>query len=140
MSLPILLEFPDRFEFERLVIRAPLPGDGAAIHAAIGESVEIWCDAGNERSAAVAERAGFELEARLRHNRSGAEGQLTDSLCFASALRRARRVTDPSHGSRRDGGRPPQRFARPPGRIATELRTYGVSSALTLVVRVIRPR
>ena len=29
------------------------------------ERVEIWCDAANERSAAVAVRAGFELEARL---------------------------------------------------------------------------
>ncbi len=47
------------------------------------ERVEIWCDARNQRSAAVAMRAGFELEARLRHNRLGADGQLTDSLCFA---------------------------------------------------------
>ena len=47
------------------------------------ERVEIWCDALNERSAAVAQRAGFELEARLVHNRLGPDGQLSDSLCFA---------------------------------------------------------
>jgi len=183
MTDPILRDFPEQFESERLTIRAPLPGDGVDVHAAIAESiaelrpwmpwadaeqsvddveanvrearadflarrdlrlhlylladgsyvgssglvrndwevprfeigywirtsmtghgfateatrriadfafddlgaerVEIWCDARNERSAAVARRAGFELEARLRHNRLGADGQLTDSLCFA---------------------------------------------------------
>ena len=31
--------FPDRFETERLLIRAPLPGDGAAVNAAITESL-----------------------------------------------------------------------------------------------------
>lgn len=183
MNDPILRDFPEQFESERLLIRAPLAGDGADVHAAIAESiaelrpwmpwadaeqsiddveanvrearadflarrdlrlhlyllsdgslvgssglvrndwevprfeigywirtgmtgnglateatrriadfafddlgaerVEIWCDARNERSAAVAMRAGFGLEARLRHNRLGADGQLTDSLCFA---------------------------------------------------------
>lgn len=178
----ILREFPDRFESERLLIRLPLPGDGAEVHAAITESldelrpwmpwaqleqtiddvevnvrqaradflarrdlrlhlylredgtfvgssglhridwevprfeigywvrtpmagqgfateatrriadfafddlgaerVEIWCDARNERSAAVAARAGFEFEARLNRNRIGADGKLSDSLCF----------------------------------------------------------
>jgi len=47
------------------------------------ERVAIWCDARSERSAAVTTRAGFEPEARLRHNRLGADGQLSDSLCFA---------------------------------------------------------
>ena len=47
------------------------------------ERVEIWCDARNKRSATVARRAGFDLEARLRHNRLGADGELVDSLCFA---------------------------------------------------------
>lgn len=179
---PILREFPDRFESERLLLRTPLPGDGADVHAAIEESlaelrpwmpwshgeqsvemveanvreayadflarrdlrlhlylrdggefvgssglhridwavprfeigywlrtsmsgrgfateatrriagfafdelraerVEIWCDARNERSAAVATRAGFTLEARLSRNRIGADGTLSDSLCF----------------------------------------------------------
>ncbi len=32
---PILLEFPDRFETERLVLRSLLPGDGAALHEAV---------------------------------------------------------------------------------------------------------
>lgn len=180
---PILRDFPDRFASERLLIRAPLPGDGTEVHAAITESldelrpwmpwarveqtaadveanvrqsqaefigrrdlrlhlylldggafvgssglhridwsvprfeigywvrtsmagrgfateatrriadfafdelqaerVEIWCDARNERSAAVATRAGFTFEARLNRNRIGADGTLSDSLCFA---------------------------------------------------------
>jgi RimJ/RimL family protein N-acetyltransferase len=183
MTDPILRDFPEQFESERLLIRAPLPGDGAEIHAAITESlgelrpwmpwahldqsvddieanvrqaraeflarhdmrlhlylrdgggfvgssglhridwtiprfeigywvrtsatgrgfateatrriadfafdelgaerVEIWCDAANERSAAVAERAGFSFEARLVRNRRDTSGALTDSLCFA---------------------------------------------------------
>lgn len=47
------------------------------------ERVEIWCDARNDRSAAVARAAGFELEARLRRHRRAIDGSLADSLCFA---------------------------------------------------------
>jgi RimJ/RimL family protein N-acetyltransferase len=183
MTEPILRDFSERFESERLLIRSPLPGDGAEVHAAIAESldelrpwmpwahlaqsvedveanvrqaraeflarrdlrlhlylrdgggfvgssglhridwrvprfeigywvrtsmagrglateatrriadfafdelgaerVEIWCDAANERSAAVAQRAGFTFEARLARNRRDTAGALTDSLCFA---------------------------------------------------------
>lgn len=36
---PILLDFPDQFETERLIIRAPRPGDGAAMNRAICESL-----------------------------------------------------------------------------------------------------
>jgi RimJ/RimL family protein N-acetyltransferase len=178
---PILRDIPDEFESERLLIRAPRPGDGPAVHEAVVESldelrpwmpwahehqsvehseayarqaradfltrrdlslqlylpdgtfvggsglhqidwavprfeigywirtsmagkgfateatrriarfafedlaavrVEIWCDARNERSAAVATRAGFVFEARLSRNRIGADGKLSDSLCF----------------------------------------------------------
>ncbi len=43
--LPILQEFPDRFESERLLIRAPQPGDGAEVHAAISESLDELCGA-----------------------------------------------------------------------------------------------
>jgi RimJ/RimL family protein N-acetyltransferase len=32
---PLLLDFPASFDTERLTIRAPRPGDGAALHAAI---------------------------------------------------------------------------------------------------------
>jgi RimJ/RimL family protein N-acetyltransferase len=46
------------------------------------ERVEIWCDAHNERSAAVAVRAGFVLEARLNRHRRDTSGGLSDSLCF----------------------------------------------------------
>src|SRR5687767_328065 len=39
-TAPILLDFPDSFESERLLIRAPRPGDGRAIHEAIVESLD----------------------------------------------------------------------------------------------------
>ena len=35
---PILKDFPDAFETERLLIRSPLPGDGAEVYAAVAES------------------------------------------------------------------------------------------------------
>lgn len=37
---PILRDFPDSFETERLLIRSPLPGDGPELHAAVTESLE----------------------------------------------------------------------------------------------------
>ncbi|MCP5095424.1 MAG: GNAT family N-acetyltransferase [Chloroflexi bacterium] len=37
---PILRDFPYQFETERLLIRGPLPGDGAAVAAAIADSIE----------------------------------------------------------------------------------------------------
>lgn len=37
---PILLDFPDSFETKRLLIRAPRPGDGAEVNAAICESLD----------------------------------------------------------------------------------------------------
>jgi ribosomal-protein-serine acetyltransferase len=182
VTCPILRDFPDAFESERLLIRAPRPGDGAVVQEAIQESlaellpwmpwahgpqsveaseafarqahadflarrdlplflfrrddgmfvggsglhdlnwsvpslgigywvrtslvgqgfateatvriadfafdelaaerVEIWCDASNERSAAVARRAGFAFEARMQRNRRNTLGELSDSLCF----------------------------------------------------------
>ncbi len=36
----ILLDFPEAFETERLVVRAPRWGDGAAMHEAIAESID----------------------------------------------------------------------------------------------------
>jgi RimJ/RimL family protein N-acetyltransferase len=47
------------------------------------ERVEIRCDANNRRSAAVAERAGYALEARLRHDARATDGSLRDTLIFA---------------------------------------------------------
>lgn len=44
--------------------------------------LEIHCDAQNTRSRAVAERAGFQLEAHLRSERRDISGNLTDSLIF----------------------------------------------------------
>jgi RimJ/RimL family protein N-acetyltransferase len=42
---PILLDFPDAFESERLIIRCPRPGDGAALNLAVLESLDqlrLW--------------------------------------------------------------------------------------------------
>ncbi|MCW5550191.1 MAG: GNAT family N-acetyltransferase [Opitutaceae bacterium] len=36
---PVLLEFPESFETERLIIRAPRPGDGTELNAAVLESL-----------------------------------------------------------------------------------------------------
>ena len=40
MKPPILMDFPESFETERLLIRSPLPGDGQEMHAAVRESLE----------------------------------------------------------------------------------------------------
>ena len=40
MTPPILLDFPDHFETDRLLIRAPRPGDGAAVHEAVCETLD----------------------------------------------------------------------------------------------------
>ncbi|HVU12512.1 MAG TPA: GNAT family protein [Phototrophicaceae bacterium] len=45
--------------------------------------LEIRCDARNERSAAVALRSGFTLEARLRKEGRAPDGSLRDTLIFA---------------------------------------------------------
>jgi RimJ/RimL family protein N-acetyltransferase len=39
MKPPILRDFPESFETERLRIRSPLPGDGPEMHAAVNESL-----------------------------------------------------------------------------------------------------
>ncbi len=45
--------------------------------------LEIRCDARNQRSAAVALRAGFTLEARLHRDSRAPDGRLRDTLIFA---------------------------------------------------------
>ncbi|MEZ4670831.1 MAG: GNAT family protein [Anaerolineae bacterium] len=180
---PILFDFPDHFESERLIIRAPRPGDGRVINEAVLESldhlrpwmpwaqhaptvddneervrqgaarwllredlwlllfrksdglfvgasglhridwsvpsfetgywvrktleghgyitesttaiaafaftalnaerVEIRCDSRNQRSAAVARRAGFTLEATFRHDTWATDDILRDTLVFS---------------------------------------------------------
>jgi RimJ/RimL family protein N-acetyltransferase len=39
MKPPILLDFPESFETDRLFIRSPLPGDGPEVHRAVRESI-----------------------------------------------------------------------------------------------------
>lgn len=58
-----------------------------AIHTLGARRVEIRCDARNERSVAVARRAGFTLEATLRQEqRHHLTGELRDTLIFARTL------------------------------------------------------
>lgn len=38
MTDPILIEFPDKIETERLILRAARPGDGTAVHQSVAES------------------------------------------------------------------------------------------------------
>ncbi len=40
MKPPILIDFPESFETDRLLIRSPLPGDGPELHAAVRESTD----------------------------------------------------------------------------------------------------
>ena len=40
MRPPILRDFPEAFETERLEIRSPMPGDGRELHAAVRESMD----------------------------------------------------------------------------------------------------
>jgi RimJ/RimL family protein N-acetyltransferase len=40
MKPPILVDFPESIETERLLIRSPLLGDGQELHAAVRESIE----------------------------------------------------------------------------------------------------
>lgn len=40
MKRPILLDFPNELTTDRLLIRAPRPGDGKAVNAAVNESLE----------------------------------------------------------------------------------------------------
>jgi len=44
--------------------------------------IEIRCDAENRRSAAVAERCAYTLEAQLHHERRNTSGQLADTLIY----------------------------------------------------------
>ena len=47
MKPPILGDFPDKFDTERLTIRCPRPGDGPEMHAAVNESLDEltpWMD------------------------------------------------------------------------------------------------
>jgi RimJ/RimL family protein N-acetyltransferase len=40
VTTPILRDFPDAFETERLLIRSPMPGDGVALNEAVVESLD----------------------------------------------------------------------------------------------------
>lgn len=54
-----------------------------SLEALNANRVELWCDAANTRSAAVAERAGFTLEGRLRNHDLNVAGEPCDELVYA---------------------------------------------------------
>jgi RimJ/RimL family protein N-acetyltransferase len=75
-------------------VRTSLAGQGYITEAVLGitafafqylgaQRLEIRCDAHNTRSAAVAERAGYTLEARLHHHARDVDGGLRDTLVYA---------------------------------------------------------
>jgi len=75
-------------------VRASLEGQGYITEAVneitrfafdvlAAERVEIRCDARNERSAAVARRAGYTLEGCLRRDSRDTQGELRDTLVFS---------------------------------------------------------
>jgi RimJ/RimL family protein N-acetyltransferase len=95
MKPPILLDFPESFETERLSIRSPLPGDGPELHAAVRESrgelapwmlwpKEHWTVDDSEASARRARVAFLQrTELRLHLYLRG-----TDTLVGSSGLQR----------------------------------------------------
>jgi hypothetical protein len=94
MKPPILMDFPESFETERLLIRSPFPGDGQELHAAVRESLREltpWMAWPKEHSTVddseagvrVAERAGFKLEGDLRNNEVGTDRAPRDTLIYA---------------------------------------------------------
>ncbi|WP_159888638.1 GNAT family N-acetyltransferase [Paenibacillus puerhi] len=54
-----------------------------AIRELNANRIEIHCDSRNTRSARVAERAGYPLEATLRRNSIAVDGTLRDTMIFA---------------------------------------------------------
>jgi RimJ/RimL family protein N-acetyltransferase len=75
-------------------VRASLEGQGYVTEAVNGitrfafetlmaQRMEILCDVNNTRSAAVAERCGYRLEARLRRDSRAPDGSIRDTLVFA---------------------------------------------------------
>ena len=75
-------------------VRTSLAGQGYITEAVLGitafafktlgaQRIEIRCDSRNTRSAAVAERAGYALEARLHHHARDVDGGLRDTLVYA---------------------------------------------------------
>lgn len=74
-------------------VRTPMQGRGYITEAVIGltdfaldglhaRRVEIRCNSRNRRSAAVAKRAGYLLEARLHHYERDVGGELRDTLIY----------------------------------------------------------
>ncbi len=56
---------------------------GMAFEQFLAERIEIRCDERNTRSAAVAERLGYTLEATFRHDTRGVSGELRNTRIYA---------------------------------------------------------
>lgn len=76
-----------RLEGQGYVSEAVAAITDIAFMAVSAERVEIKCDTRNERSAAVARRAGYTLEATLHHDSIGTSGELRDTYIFGMTQR-----------------------------------------------------
>lgn len=74
----MLLDFPDHFETDRLLLRAVCPGDGRAIYEAVAASLEHHAQPAGGRA-----RAGYTREGHQHHDRRSTDGALADTLLYA---------------------------------------------------------
>lgn len=63
---PILIEFSDQIETDRLILRAPRPGDGNALHQTVQESQEYLKD-WMEWAVDIPDEVGYEKLVRENH-------------------------------------------------------------------------
>jgi hypothetical protein len=87
MKPPILMDFPESFETERLLIRSPLPGDGPELHAAVRESIEEltpWMPWPKEH------RTVDDSEASARAGRGSLSYSVRSSGCISTSKGRIR--------------------------------------------------
>ncbi len=72
----------DEFSGQGYVTEAVLGITDFAFKYLGAQRIEIRCDLRNTRSTAVAERAGYTLEARFHHHVRGTDGNLRDTLIY----------------------------------------------------------
>ena len=66
MTDPILIDFPNKIETKRLILRAARPGDGAAVHLAVQESQDFLKD-WMPWAVNIPDAEGYEKWARENH-------------------------------------------------------------------------
>jgi hypothetical protein len=77
MTVPILRDVPESFESERLIIRAPRPGDGAERCAAVTESLQ-----GLRPRMPWAKEPPTADEGTFPDRTRGLDGTMVTDLCF----------------------------------------------------------